>query len=358
MAIERLWLHNFRNVVEAEISFAPGTTVVSGANGQGKTNLVEAIALLARLRSFRGAPTDALVRTVASAAVVRGEIDAGGREVLIEIELSAAGRVRTQINRQRLTRARDIRDAFLVTVFGPDDLEIVKGGPHLRRRFLDDILVNLHRENDEVRSGFDRVLKQRNALLRQAHGSLDAEAEATLAVWDEKLVEFGERLASERVALIETLAPLVATRYEDLAEDEATVSLCYSASWRDEGLAHALEQHRRDELRRGVSLVGPHRDDLRCNINGLPSRTHASQGEQRSLALALRLGEHDIVNGAAANSPVVLLDDVFSELDEHRAAALVGLLPATQTIVTTATGTVPLAAGDTARLVVEGGVIR
>ena len=355
MAIERLWLHDFRNVVQAEVSFSAETTVVVGANGQGKTNLVEAIAFLGRLRSFRGAPNEALVRTGCSRAVVRGDINSSGRQVLIEIELTSNGRSRTQVNRQNLARTRDLRDAFVVTVFGPDDLDIVKGGPAMRRRFLDEALASAKPASD-ARASYERVLKQRNTLLKQTRGSLDAEAEATLEVWNAKLVETGEQLATERVELISALTPSVAGRYSELAGDRATVHLCYSASWMEEGLERALERCRDDELRRGVSLVGPHRDDVVCHIGELPARTHASQGEQRSLALALRLAEHDVVGATTATPPTVLLDDVFSELDDKRAAALVELLPATQTIVTTATGTVPLGASDQARLEVDGGV--
>lgn len=336
MQIRRLWLKDFRGYADLEVAFAPSLTTVVGPNGVGKTNLLEAIGYLATLSSFRGSPTDAMVRAGCDEAVVRGEVDRDSRELLIEALVRPGGRGRVQVNRQRLQRTRDLLGALRVTVFSPDDLELVKGGPAVRRQFLDDLLVSLHVRHDAVRSEFERVVRQRNALLKQAGGRLTSEIETTLEVWDAKLVETGEALAAAREEAVDLLRPLARQAYDDVARTPAEVDLTYDASWRRAGLAAALADVRDQEVRRGVSLVGPHRDELVLRIADLPARTHASQGEQRSLALALRLASHLAVTAASGTTPVLLLDDIFSELDPERAEALVGHLPAGQTILTTA----------------------
>jgi DNA replication and repair protein RecF len=334
--LRKLWLTDFRSYREAEVDLAPGLTAVVGPNGHGKTNLLEAIAYLATLGSFRGAPTEALIRVGAERAVVRGEARRDGRELLLEAELVAGGRNRAQLNRQPLRRAADLLGALRVSVFAPDDLALVKGGPADRRRYLDDALVALRPRNDQLRSDVERILRQRAALLKQSGGRLTTEVELTLDVFDAKLVTAGEALGAARAALVGDLAPLLATAYDRVARHAAEVAVAYDAPWQAGGLASALAASRRDDLRRGVSTVGPHRDDLMLTIGGLPSRTHASQGEQRSLALALRLAAHELVTMATGSAPVLLLDDVFSELDPDRSDALVEALPAGQTVLTTA----------------------
>lgn len=322
-------------------------TVVVGGNGQGKTNLLEAIAWLATLESFRGAPNDALVRSGSSLAVVRASGSRGSsgspahRDLLIEGTIPTQGRVRVQINRQPLRRARDLLGALRVSVFSPDDLILVKGGPGERRRYLDDLLVACHPRWDALRSDVDRILRQRATLLKQAGGRLTSEIALTLDVWDDKLATAGTALAEGRAELVTDLAPRVAGAYRDLVEGGgAAVALSYAAPWRETdggpGLAGALAAARADDVRRGVSTVGPHRDDLVIGLDGLPARTHASQGEQRSLALALRLGGHGVVAVSAEDDPVLLLDDVFSELDPARSAALLEHLPPGQAMLTTA----------------------
>jgi DNA replication and repair protein RecF len=320
------------------VALSPGLTVVEGPNGVGKTNLLEAIAYLATRSSFRGAPPEALVRAGCDEGVVRAEVVRDGRELLIEASIRPGGRGRVQINRQRITRNRELLDALRVTVFSPDDLELVKGGPSSRRHFLDDLLVALHPRNDSVRTEFERVVRQRNALLKQSRGRLTAEIETTLGVWDTKMIAAGEALAEAREATLGELRPIVAQAYDSVARAPAHVAMRYEAPWRDGGLAAALAELRDQELRRGVSLVGPHRDEVSVTIGALPARTQASQGEQRSLALALRLAAHAAVARATATAPVLLLDDIFSELDPDRAAALVTHLPAGQTILSTAVG--------------------
>ena len=350
MWLRRLSLTDFRNFEAAELALPPGLTVVSGTNGEGKTNLLEAVGYLATLASFRGVPTEALVREGCAQAVVRGEGERGGRELLIEAEVAAGGRGRAAVNKQRLRRGSDLLEALRVSVFAPDDLELVKGGPSARRRYLDDTLVALHPRHDALRRDLERILRQRTALLRQSGGRLTPEIATTLDVWDSKLVTAGEAMADARADLVSKLEPAVANAYADLAPQRGAIGAAYDAPWRAEGLGAALAATRDEEVRRGVCLVGPHRDDLSLRINAMPARTHASQGEQRSLALALRLAAHRLVADAADEVPVLLLDDVFSELDPFRTEALLHHLPAGQALLSTAG---PIPAGAAPELVVS-----
>ncbi|MGH9231412.1 MAG: DNA replication/repair protein RecF, partial [Acidimicrobiales bacterium] len=221
MHVRTLWLTDFRSYTSIEVNLSPGLTVLVGANGEGKTNLLEALAWLATLSSFRGVPTDALVRRGAPFAVVRALAERDGREVLLEAELQPASRNRVLVNRQTLRRARDLLGSLRVTVFTPDDLDIVKDGPGERRRFLDDALVALHPRNDALRSEVDRILRQRNALLRQTGGRPDDAAAFTLDVWDSKLAQAGEALAAARAELVERLSPLLSSTYDALAREPA-----------------------------------------------------------------------------------------------------------------------------------------
>ena len=358
MIVTRLELVDFRNYREASFEFHEGITAVVGLNGQGKTNLAEAMAYLASLDSFRGAPADALIRVGADAAVVRATIaHPDGREVLVELELSRLGRNRVQVNRQRLSRTRDLLGVMRVTVFSPDDLALVKGSPQERRRFLDDTLVALALKYDAMRLELDRVVKQRNTLLKQAGGRLDEAAEVTLDVWDAKLAQVGDAFGYARAVLVERLTPMVQEAYEQLADRPSSVELRYDPEWRRVGLGEALQAARRDDVRRGVSTVGPHRDDVELFIGGLPARTHASQGEQRTMALALRLAAHRLVADRVGSTPVLVLDDVLSELDPARSAALLRNLPGGQVVLTTA-GALPEAAHpDVVLRIAEGAVV-
>ncbi|MGH9188331.1 MAG: DNA replication/repair protein RecF [Acidimicrobiales bacterium] len=356
MEVRRLWLTQFRNYRTAEVTFAPGLTAVLGPNGRGKTNLLEALAWLASLRSFRGSPNEALVRQGAERAVIRADVDREGRQLLIEAELAPSGRNRVQINRQRLGRAKDLLGALRVSVFSPDDLVLVKGGPAERRRFLDDTLVAIHPRHDAVQSEVERLLRQRNALLRQVSGRLDDSSAFTLDVWDAKLAEAGEALVLARSELLARLAPTVEVAYAAVAGAAVSVRATYEAPWQATGLATALAQARTTDLRRGVTTVGPHRDEVLLGLAGMPARTHASQGEQRCLALALRLAAHDLVAVVTGTPPVLLLDDVFSELDASRANALLGQLPRCQTILTSAAGLPKGAVPDKVLLLDESGI--
>lgn len=347
MIIEHLELVDFRNYVAESFDFTDGTTVIIGDNGQGKTNLAEALAFLATLTSFRSAPGDALVRVGATTGVIRATVrDDDGRESLIEIELANVGRNRVQVNRQKLGRVRDLLGTVRVTVFSPDDLVLIKGSPGDRRRFLDDTLVALAVKYDAVRLEIDRIVRQRNTLLKQSGGRLTDDVQVSLDVWDAKFAAIADQFGHARATLVARLAPMATEAYEELAGAPTAIELRYEPQWRSTGLTAALIAARSDDVRRGVSTVGPHRDEVQVFINGLPARTHASQGEQRTLALALRLAGHRLVTERTGSAPVLVLDDVLSELDDHRATALLGHLPPGQVVITTASSLPPAAQAD------------
>lgn len=335
LVLERLWLNDFRSHRTLELDFSSGVTALIGPNGSGKTNIVEAIGWLTSMRSFRGAPNEALVNRDSDVAVARALLRSDQRELLLEAELPRSGRIRFQMNRQKVQR-RDLLGVMSVTVFAPDDLELIKGSPGVRRGLLDDVVVAQHPRNESIRAQVDKVLKQRNALLKSVHGRLDTDAAFTLDVWDDKLVQAGEELGALRSEAIDRLVPLVSEALQAVAGTDHDVSLRYVAPWYEQGLAEALTAARKDDVRRGVTTVGPHRDELEVMLNAMPARTHASQGEQRSLALALRLAGHDLVRASTGVAPLLILDDVFSELDDRRCAALVEALPTGQTLITSA----------------------
>lgn len=355
MFVERLELVDFRNYSNADFTFSRGVTAVVGRNAQGKTNLAEAMGFLSTLDSFRQAPTVALVREGADAAFIRATIrHDDGRDVLVEVQIPRSGRTTVLVNKQRLNRTRDLLGVLRVTVFSPDDLELVKGSPSERRKFVDDTLVNLVIKNDALRLEFERILRQRNTLLRQANGRLTEDIGFTLDVWDEKLDSSGSELGHERATVVAQLQPLVEEAYRRLAGDHVAIGLRYEPQWRRTGLATALKEARADDIRRGVSTVGPHRDDIEFIIGALPARTHASQGEMRCLALSLRLAAHELVADRTGMSPLLILDDVLSELDPHRCAALLGALPAGQVVLTTAS-TLPESAHPDSVVTIERG---
>jgi len=357
MIVTRLELVDFRNYGNASFDFEPGTTAVVGRNGQGKTNLAEALAYLSTLDSFRGAPIDALIRVGADTAVVRATVvHEDGREVSVELELARNGRNRAMVNRQKLNRSRDLLGVMRVTVFSPDDLAMVKEGPGGRRRFLDDVLVSMALKYDALRLELDRIVKQRNTLLKQVGGRLNDDTALTLDVWDSKMADVGDQFGHARAVLVARLSPLVVEAYEQLADRPTSVELRYEPIWRQRGLAAALAQSRVDDVRRGVSTVGPHRDDLDLFVSGMAARTHASQGEQRTLALALRLAAHRLVTDKVGSAPVLVLDDVLSELDPIRSEALLRHLPRGQVVLTTA-GALPEAAHPDAVVRIEAGMV-
>ena len=248
--------------------------------------------------------------------------------MLIEAELSRVGRNRVQVNRQRLGRARDLLGVVRVSVFAPDDLVIIKGAPSERRQFLDDTLVALATKYDAARLELDRIVRQRNVLLKQAAGRLTDELAATLDVWDGRLGG-GGRPVRARPGDARGALPTDGDRglRPTSPASPSPVALEYEPAWRHAGLATALAAARDDDVRRGVSTVGPHRDDVEIVLGGMPARTHASQGEQRTLALAMRLAAHRLVAERTGSTPVLVLDDVLSELDPERATALLANLP-------------------------------
>jgi DNA replication and repair protein RecF len=348
--LTQLWLTDFRCYRSLEVDLPDGVTVIVGDNGQGKTSLLEAVGWVATGRSFRGVPDAALVREGTEQAVLRAEVEHAGRVQLLEAELRAAGRNRVRVNHQPVQRRRDLLGLLRVTVFAPDDLQLVKGSPGARREYLDTLLVAITPRYEAACSDFDKVLRQRNALLRGR--ARDPAALDTLVVFDEQLIGAGSELVRGRLRLIDQLTPEVAAAYQSLAGDDPGIDAVYEAPWADTTplgrddvetqLRTALAAHRRQELDRGVTLVGPHRDEWRLRVRGLDARSHASQGEQRTLALALRLAGHRVCTEVVGEEPVLLLDDVFSELDPHRAAALVAHLDlGHQTLITTAASVPP-----------------
>jgi DNA replication and repair protein RecF len=338
VTLRHLELADFRIFHHAHIApEVEGTTVITGANGSGKTSVLEALAYLGTRRSFRGAPPEALVRTDATRAIVRAELDATGTPTLVDAEISPAARSRLRVNRKPVNGRRDLGAAAPCTVFSPEDLAIVSGGPKGRRDMLDDALGLLDAEGARAADDTERILRQRAALLRQSRGRASAEVTATLDVWDQRLADAGKVLVAARERLVADLAGRVGAAYAHVAGagDREVVRQRYLRSWEGD-LSTALEASREEDLRRGVNTVGPHRDDLSLAVDGREARTHASQGEQRSLALALRLGVHALVRERTELVPILLLDDVFSELDPARSKALVTALPAGQSLVTTA----------------------
>lgn len=362
--VERLVLADFRCFETVDLELPAGLTVFTGANGEGKTSLLEAVGWASSARSFRGVADRALVRAGCEAAVLRVEVAAGERHQTLEAEIHATGRNRVLVNRNALARARDLTGLFRTTVFAPDDLQLVKGGPAMRRDYLDELLVSLAARYDAARADYERVLRQRSSLLRS--GVRSSEDTMTLDVFDEQLVQAGAELVRGRLKLLRQIGGPVEIAYARLSGIEETVRTVYEADWAAvplepagpdavaELLRDALREGRRQEIERGVTLVGPHRDDWCLQISGLDARTQASQGEQRTLALALRLAGHEVCTRVAGAGPVLLLDDVFSELDHDRADALVANLPPGQTLLTTASD-VPRGVAAERRLRVVGG---
>ena len=345
MRLARLWLTDFRCYESLDLTLPPGCTVITGANGQGKTSLLEAIDWIATGRSFRGVADSALARAGSDAAIVRVDAMRGSGVVRVEAEIRASGRNRILVNGQPLAKRRDLGDSVRATIFSPDDLELIKGGPAQRRGFIDDLLSQSAPRYEVVRSDYDRVLRQRNALLKG--GVRDTESRTTLEVFDTQLAQTGSQLIRARLRLTDRLLPAISQAYADLAREEPAVRARYEVEWSqstltddakeiEEEILRSLIIMQSKEMERGVTLVGPHRDDWRIELHGLEARSTASQGEQRSLALALRLGGHRVVTEVLGEEPLLLLDDVFSELDPARSEALVANLPKGQTLLTTA----------------------
>ncbi len=349
MYVARLSATDFRSYAQVDLDFDPGVTALVGPNGQGKTNLVEAIGYLATLASHRVAHDAPLVREGAERAVVRGVVVQDGRETLLEVEVTPGRANRARRGGAALPKARDLLGTLRTVLFAPEDLAIVKGDPSGRRDFLDDLLVARAPRYAAVRSDYDRVLRQRNALLKSAGSARRAGAQLrTLDVWDAHLATAGAALLAGRHELVEALHPLVDKSYAAVSRGGGPTAMEYSSSVAPEiagstdrelleaALSAAVAASRDKELDRGLTLVGPHRDDLVLSIGGLPARGYASHGESWSLALALRLAAYDLLR-ADGGEPVLILDDVFAELDAARRESLADLVaPAEQVLITAA----------------------
>jgi DNA replication and repair protein RecF len=348
MRLERLEVVDFRNHDRASVELPAGVSALVGPNGVGKTNLLEAVGYLATLGSHRVGQDAALIRAGSSSAVIRAAVQRAGRRLLVDLELRPGSGVRGRVNGAPVPRARDLLGVVRATVFAPEDLGLVRGDPEERRRFLDTLATQRLPRYHGSRQDYDRVLRQRNTLLRSAGGRLPASALATLEVWDEKLASAGAEIWSERLRLVAALTPRVELAYQRLAGRDDEVDVAYVSSVAGTAgldpdpvkLAKALRERlvvdRAREVERGVTLSGPHRDDLTFALRGLPARTHASHGEAWSLALALRLGSHWLL-AEEGEEPVLLMDDVFAELDRQRRDRVAeAALAAEQTIVTAA----------------------
>jgi DNA replication and repair protein RecF len=394
--VAHLSLHNFRSYADLDVALEPGATAFIGRNGQGKTNLVEAIDYLSRLSSHRVATDAPLVKAGTDQAIVRASVVKEGRTALLEVELNPGRANRARINRSPLPRPRDIIGLVRTVVFAPDDLTLVKGDPSDRRKFLDDLLVLRTPRLAGTRSDYDRILRQRNSLLKTAgiaRGSSRDAAMSTLEIWDDNLARVGAELLGARLRLVEDLRPYVGKAYEAVARgatrDDA--DLDYKASIdlglveglraatsgpsveevaqqqsRDPleiALLEAIATKRKDELDRGISLVGPHRDEVLLTLGDgdlrLPVKGYASHGESWSFALALRLASYDLLR-ADGDDPILVLDDVFAELDAERRSQLAHLVAGAEQVLVTAAvaADVPASLQGVRFLVADGEVTR
>jgi len=356
MYLSDLSLVDFRSYSEVELALQSGVTAFIGANGQGKTNLVEAIGYLAGLASHRVAQDAPLVRLGAERAVIRGTVVRDNRSTLVEIEITPGKTNRARINRAPVPRPREVLGLVRSVLFAPEDLALVKGDPAERRRFLDDLLVARAPRLAGTRADYDRVLRQRNALLKSAsaavrasRGGIESLDLRTLDVWDTHLARSGADLLAARLELVEILRPLVAKSYDAVADGIATgeARLDYRSSLGPDvelspdrdlltaAIIEATARFRRDEIDRGLSLFGPHRDDLVLGLGPMPAKGFASQGEAWSFALALRLASFDLLR-ANGDDPILLLDDVFAELDVGRRDRLARLVGEAEQVLVTA----------------------
>ncbi|MGY1803222.1 DNA replication/repair protein RecF [Blastococcus sp. SYSU D00922] len=356
MYVRHLQLGSFRSWERVDLALGPGPTVFVGRNGEGKTNLVEAVGYLATMSSHRVSSDAPMVRHGDSQAVVRAALRRGDRELLVEIEINPGRANRVRVNRAPLPRPRELLGLVRTVLFAPEDLALVRGDPTERRRFLDELLVTRTPRLAGVRSDYDRVLKQRNALLKTARLARGKAIE-TLDVWDGHLTDFGGQLLAARLQLVADLAPHMAQAYAGVAGEGAAVAgLGYTSTvpLAGDGTAVALEgavpsaaeltaamreriaERRNDELDRGMTLVGPHRDDLVIHLGPAPAKGFASHGESWSLALALKLATFALLR-ADGEDPILVLDDVFATLDAERRAALATVAAsAEQTLITAA----------------------
>jgi DNA replication and repair protein RecF len=375
--LTRLALTDFRSYSSADVALRPGVTLFSGANGEGKTNLVEAVGYVATLASHRSAHDAPLIRQGADRAIIRANVHGATNDALVEIELNPGRANRVRLNRAPLTRPREVLGVLRTVLFAPEDLALVKGDPGERRRFLDDLLVAMAPRYAAVRGDYDRVLRQRTALLKSAgpkggpRGNRQSREAvmSTLDVWDSHLARAGAELLVAREHLVGALRPHVERAYTAVAGDNSPVTISYRRSFgtpdatmpaadaitpaagerlitargghgervrvAEQALRTALAEVRDSELDRGLCLAGPHRDELDLQVRELPARGYASHGESWSLALALRLASFDLLR-AGREDPVLILDDVFAELDMGRRNRLAALVADAEQVLVTA----------------------
>ena len=354
-ALKFLELQDFRNYTSLKLELHPGLTLLTGKNGSGKTNLIESVGFLARGGPLRNMPAEGLIRDGAETAVARGEFSSQQRSLLVEAQLPRPPkRLRLQVNRQPVARRSDLRSMMQITVFLPGHLSVVQGGPDGRREFLDEAAAAISSAAAEAQAEMLRILRQRNALLRRAKGILTSGDAMSLDVWDEQFAAAAVACCDMRLAALEKIAGYVEAAYQQVAGERAELEMSYETSWVGDDFSQALAAARQSDLRRGLTTIGPHRDDLRLQLNDLPARTHASQGEQRTLALAMRLALHQLQTDTRRQVPLLLLDDVLSELDSQRSERLIKALPEGQAIVTSATPLPEVARPDETFLVSEG----
>ncbi|KQX61856.1 DNA replication/repair protein RecF [Angustibacter sp. Root456] len=356
MHVAHLSLTDFRSYPAAELALDPGVTALIGPNGQGKTNLVEAVGYVATLGSHRVAQDAPLVRAGAPRAIVRASVVRDERPTLVEIEITPGKANRARINRSPVPRAREVLGLLRTVLFAPEDLALVKGDPGERRRFLDDLLVARAPRYAGVRQDYERVVRQRSALLKSA-GSAIRRGQGdvrTLDVWDQHLATAGAELLAGRLRLVGELADPVRRAYEQVSRGQGEATFTYRSSLGDELLAEVVDapgwgrellqarlleatsRMRATELERGVCLVGPHRDDLQLALGALPAKGYASHGESWSYALALRLASYELLRHEGGGDPVLILDDVFAELDSGRRDRLAELIVDAEQVLVTA----------------------
>lgn len=371
MKVTQLSLTDFRNYARVEIALAAGPNLFVGANGQGKTNLVESLGYLSTLGSHRVSVDHALIRQGAESATIRARLQHENRELLVEVELNRSSANRAKVNRSTL-KLRELPRYFSSVLFAPEDLAIIRGEPAVRRRFIDQLLIQRTPRLAGVFSDYDRVLKQRNMLLKSARASGIAVSQlSTLDIWDERLVAFGAEIIDERLNLIHLLAAPVQQAYRVVAGDDhhpkltaqlsidtpdpdahtpelpqtrrtdngagASVAIGSAAGSSVERFGAALGRLRRKELDRGLTLVGPHRDDILFELNALPTKGYASHGESWSFALALKLASAELLKrDSVSGDPVLMLDDVFAELDQSRRRRLAEAVRDFEQVIVTA----------------------
>ena len=368
MYLAQLSLTDFRSYAQVELSLEPGVTVLVGSNGIGKTNLVEAIGYLATLSSHRVSSDAPLLRFGTERALIRAKLVRGEQDTVLELEINSSRANRARINRSNPVRARDILGICQTVLFAPEDLALVKGDPSSRRRFLDELLVSLIPRHAATRSDYDRVLKQRNALLKSARtGKFSTGHEATLEVWDQHMARAGAELLYARLELVERLRPHLRNSYAQLTDGSKEAGAIYRSTLQgaveDDGevpaaaagaaedlrllsvdqltgrYVQAFASSRRRELDRGISLVGPHRDELELVLGEAPAKGYASHGETWSMCLSLRLASYYVMLDDArtgGSAPILILDDVFAELDVQRRRKLAAIVSGAEQVLVTA----------------------